>query len=94
MPEITWANTPSFEVSEPHRAGECDDCNLFVSLCYAHAIDVCEDRVGHRVRVDEDKCIGCGLFVEYCPECVFRFADRRKYFDPVMLRVVERNTFE
>ncbi|MGO9312557.1 MAG: ferredoxin family protein [Syntrophobacteraceae bacterium] len=27
------------------------------------------------IKIDEDKCTGCGLCVEYCPRDVFRMSD-------------------
>jgi NAD-dependent dihydropyrimidine dehydrogenase PreA subunit len=27
------------------------------------------------IKIDEDKCTGCGMCVEYCPRDVFRMSD-------------------
>jgi len=92
VPELPWANTPSFKVADPYRADECEDCKICTLGCYARAISIYEDRGGHHVEVDQDKCIGCGLCAERCPQGVFRLIPRKKYWDPVILEVVERTS--
>jgi len=98
VPELPWANTPSFKMASPYKADECnyrtDECDKCTNGCYAHAISVYEDREGHHVDVDQEKCIGCGLCVEKCPEGVFKLEPRKKIWDPVVLKVIEQNLYK
>ena len=91
VPELPWGNTPSFKISEATEPDRCDDCGTCLKVCYSKAISIFEDREGHHVVVNQDKCIGCGLCTEHCPKGVFELKPRKKFWDPVVLKVIERS---
>ena len=84
LPELDWAIVPSFFKVEVVNAKACNLCNKCMSVCYYKA-RYFEDK---RPMVN-DKCRGCGLCIEVCPENkVVEFVPRNKIYDPMQGKIV------
>lgn len=87
-PEIRWGLLPSFSISQVVNPDRCDpDCDICLQTCYAKAID---KKPGNQITsIEQEKCIGCNLCVERCPNGVFESTPRKIYYDAAIGKKVE-----
>lgn len=46
----------------------CTGCSACYSICFKHAINICEDQKGfYKPIINNEKCTNCGLCVRVCP---------------------------
>jgi len=81
-PEIRWGLLPSFSISQVVNFGD-----ICLQTCYAKAID---KKPGNQITsIEQEKCIGCNLCVERCPNGVFESTPRKIYYDAAIGKKVE-----
>lgn len=85
--QLVWTQVPAFSRIDVVNQSKCEKCESCVKVCYVGAL-----KIGLKgVEVDAEKCRGCGLCKDRCPEKkVLDFVPRETYYDPALKRKVDR----